>query len=423
LIVIYTPKVTNRIKFTLDFVFHQYFGTEIHITENPEIPLSPDIFYINYSKNSLPGFYQIFQHDLLLEEIIMPQQIEISFISDLPVFFQTSKPHDLMFDIFACIFYLISRYEEYLPHEKDLHGRYLASNSILSKKEFQFQPIVEHWLLFLKNDLYARHPLLRMTQHSFEFIPTFDIDNAFQYLGREWIVQPPNIFKPEAIKTLLRLQRDPYDIFDQLLKQISLFKLQPIFFFLVNNKLRYNSHVNPKSKKFIQLIQQITAEYEIGIHPSYHAAENNTLETERKYLEKISVNQVRYSRQHFLRIDFPVYYRKLALSGVLKDYSLGYPEVSGFRAGCSRPFNFFDVERNETSILQIQPCCFMDATFVYYQQEKLPMVYEKFLTVFNQVKKINGILVPIFHNDLLAVKLESGFYNKINQRIITEDEK
>ena len=128
MIVIYTPKVTNRIKYTVNFVFHQYFGIDCELTENPEIAIVSDNLHINYSKQKLDNFYSVFQDNLLVEEDIKEQKIFVSRESEMPVFFQTTENHNLKFDIFSCIFYLLSRYEEYLPHEQDLHGRYKSSN-------------------------------------------------------------------------------------------------------------------------------------------------------------------------------------------------------------------------------------------------------------------------------------------------------
>src|SRR5204863_517356 len=47
-------------------------------------------------------------------------------------FFKTAG--DYPFDIFAASFYLLSRYEEYLPHQKDIYGRYAHQNSLAFKE-------------------------------------------------------------------------------------------------------------------------------------------------------------------------------------------------------------------------------------------------------------------------------------------------
>jgi hypothetical protein len=417
LIVIYTPQVTNRIKFVLDFIFNQYFGIEINLIENPVVATSSNFLHINYSNISQEGFYQIFQHRLLLEENIQPQKITISHVSDLPVFFQTTENCEVPFDIFSCIFYLISRYEEYLPHQKDAHGRYLSSNSILAHPDFNFAPIVEYWLNYLKEQLLLRQPNLIFKNQHFQYIPTFDIDNAFQYLERNWIKRPPNVFKPEVLKSLMHIQKDAYDIFEKLLNEINQHKFPSIFFFLLNDSIKQNSNVNPTSDELKNLIQKIAALHETGIHPSYYSLEENTIQSEIKLLKSITKTAVSKSRQHFIKISFPTYFNALLSAGIQIDFSLCYPERSGFRAGCSQPFYFFDVEKNETTTLLLQPSCFMDATFEYYQTPESQNLHQNFFIIYNQLTEISGNLVPIFHNDLLAKEKYWSFYTFINKTI------
>lgn len=422
MIVIYTTKVTNRIKYTADFVFSQYFGIEYEFTDNPEIIIVPDKVYLNYTPAPKNGFFNIFQDNLLLENDIREQKIFVSREADMPVFFQTVDNFDIRFDIFSCIFYLLSRYEEYLPHDKDVHGRYKSSNSILAKKEFNFSPIAETWLIFLKEELLKINPNLPFKKYEFEYVPTFDIDNAFRYLGRNWFRKPPNIFSSNCLPVLFRQKEDPFDIFDKLLKEIDKYNLNSVFFFLLSDKYKNDSNVSPVSKKLHAVIKKVS-DKKIGIHPSYLALEKNILQEEKLQLEKITHQTITFSRQHFLKINFPEYYRKIAASGLQTDFSLCYPDVAGFRAGCSRPFYFFDIERDKCTSLIIQPSCWMDATYEYYQALNNDELRQNFLTIFNQLKKINGILVPIFHNDLLAMDKYWGIFGFINLQIVLGDEK
>jgi hypothetical protein len=415
-IVIYTNKVTNRIKYTLDFVFTEYFGIEYVLTESIDFTICSEHFYINYSDKKIPDTFSIFQDKLLLQEDIQQQKLFISFEKELPVFFQTTNHYDIQFDIFSCIFFLLSRYEEYLPHEKDVHGRYVSSNSILANSVFNFSPIVEYWLDFFKNEILKSHPILLFKKYEFEYVPTFDIDNAFHFLGRNWFKNPPNIFKNECRNVLLNKEKDAYNTFDFILDELHKTNQKAIFFFLMNDDGKENSNVAPKSKLLKENVVLIASQnFDIGIHPSYFAEEKKLFQQEKDTLEIIKHSEITISRQHFLRINFPNYFRELVKFNIQKDYSLGYPNISGFRAGCSRPFYFFDVEKNETTSLLLQPSCFMDATFEYYYPKNEAGILQDFLTIFNQLKKINGILVPIFHNDLLAKEKFRNIFKLINQ--------
>ena len=62
----------------------------------------------------------------------------------LKAFFKTGW--DIPFDIFAASFYLLTRYEEYLPHEKDKYGRYAHVNSLAFKENFLHLPLINLWI-------------------------------------------------------------------------------------------------------------------------------------------------------------------------------------------------------------------------------------------------------------------------------------
>src|SRR5690606_13563221 len=126
------------------------------------------------------------------------------------------------FDIFSAVFYLISRYEEYLPHRKDGHGRYMHTNSAAFQYSFIQQPVVDEWINAFRHILEKKFQLL-LPQQSFEFQPTYDIDIAWAYLNKP---RKQNI--AGALRDLLKLRigwffdrilvstsgrQDPYDAF------------------------------------------------------------------------------------------------------------------------------------------------------------------------------------------------------------------
>ena len=88
MIVIYTPKVTNRIKYTFDFVFSQYFGIDYTIVHEPITAFVSSNIYINYSKEIKQQYFNIVQHDLLLETNITPQELFVSRVTNFSVFFK-----------------------------------------------------------------------------------------------------------------------------------------------------------------------------------------------------------------------------------------------------------------------------------------------------------------------------------------------
>ena len=63
-------------------------------------------------------------------------------------------------------------------------------------------------------------------------------------------------------------------------------------------------------------------------------------------LQTILGKEVISSRFHYIRLLMPKSYKDLVSAGISEDYSMGYPDEPGFRAGIARPFFFYDVEED-----------------------------------------------------------------------------
>ena len=85
-------------------------------------------------------------------------EIVIQKWDDVPCFFKTGPKSAIPYDIFAASFYLITRYEEYLPHVKDIHGRYTAEQSLAFKYRFLEKPVVDIWAYKLLEALKEKFP-------------------------------------------------------------------------------------------------------------------------------------------------------------------------------------------------------------------------------------------------------------------------
>lgn len=106
----------------------------------------------------------------------------------------------------------------------------------------------------------------------------------------------------------------------------------------------------------------------MGIHPSYYSSEEGALiRQEKAYLIDILGQPVTHSRQHFLRFSLPHTYRELLLAGITQDYSMGYADAIGWRAGTHQAFRWYDLEAEEASGLWVHPFAAMDVTLLKYE--------------------------------------------------------
>jgi hypothetical protein len=84
--------------------------------------------------------------------------------------------------LLAAIFFLLSRYEEYHPHQKDMYGRYAHEASIAYQHNFLKIPLINLWLK-ISETLAQKDPSLD-SRPSFRFEPTYDIDLAWSYKAK-----------------------------------------------------------------------------------------------------------------------------------------------------------------------------------------------------------------------------------------------
>ena len=87
----------------------------------------------------------------------------------------------LPFDIFAASFFLLSRYEEYLPHVRDVHERFTAEQSLAFKYRFLEKPVIDIWAYKLLGKLQEKFPDYTYKTRAYKYISTIDVDNAYAY--------------------------------------------------------------------------------------------------------------------------------------------------------------------------------------------------------------------------------------------------
>jgi hypothetical protein len=142
---------------------------------------------------------------------------------------------------------------------------------------------------------------------------------------------------------------------------------------------------------------------EIGIHPSFASnAQPDKLSKEIVRLAKTSRREVKKSRQHFLKLQFPQTYRQLLENDITDDYTMGFAQTTGFRAGTCTAFRFYDLDREEATKLRVHPFAVMDATLKYYMQITPEESRAHIQSLINEVKAVNGTFISLWHNESLS---------------------
>ncbi|MCX6294826.1 MAG: polysaccharide deacetylase family protein [Bacteroidetes bacterium] len=370
---------------------------------------------LSYTINAVSDELFFSSRNLLFETGINEQNISVFDFNDNKVFFATGKSSALPFDVFAACFYLVSRYEEYLPHIRDEHDRFDAKDSLAFMHGFLQKPVVNTWVILIKELLQKRYPQLIFPENDYRFISTIDIDNAYAYREKGFTRSVGGYLKAftkldfkeiaERTRVLFGIDKDPYDTYDFQLEMIKKYKLNSIYFFLLGDYGVNDKNLPIESKKFQSLIKMIGDYAQIGIHPSYGSNKSKAqLKKEINRLSSVLHRDIIHSRQHFLKLRLPETYRNLIDMDITDDYTMGFASEIGFRASICTPFNFYDLDLELETKLKIHPFAMMEGTLKYSLKVNPKDALGKIEPLIDEVKKVNGVFISLWHNDTLNDK-------------------
>jgi hypothetical protein len=429
-VIVFSHTITPRLRYILDFIGKQTIGRPFQGVNDIETFRQHTGPKINYSKEGITeSEFRVKNTELLFEKGTREQIIECFEANDYKAFFKTGG--DFPFDIFAASFYLMSRYEEYLPHKKDIYGRYAHENSLAFKGNFLHLPLINIWIEDFKTCLQLKFPTLTTHHSPFTFLPTYDIDEAYSYKYKQWWRTMGGSMRSamkgewqmigERWRVVFGKQKDPFDSFDWMDRLHQQFDLRPIYFFLVTNKTgKYDKNISPSKRSMKHLIREHSDRYSIGIHPSWQSGDDpGKLKLEILRLGHIAGKQISSSRQHYIRFTLPQTYRQLIDLGIESDFSMGYGSINGFRASVTSPFFWYDLEKEEQTKLLLYPFCFMEANSFYEQKYSTQKAFEELKHYFDIVLSVNGTLITIWHNSFLGKAKKFKGWREIYEQFIS----
>lgn len=408
MIIIYSNFTSHRLNYTLDVIFKYVLGVDYKLTNN-ESDFKQSIFpKINYSNKKFDDSLRITPSKLLFQKGIEKQDIKVNWENDIPFFFNTNGIFS--HDIFASTFYMVTRYEEYLPYQPDKHGRFKAEDSLAFQQGFLKKPVVNLWIACLQEKLQELFPDFNFPKKETLFINTLDIDVAYAYKAkgfvRFWGGLVKGIIKRDKAdlsgrKQYLSSKKDPFDTYDFIKDCSENIKTQ--YFFLLGNRAEFDTNIHYKKKGFKKLILSLGKEHVIGIHPSYQSnSKPELLSKEIKRLEKILGENVTHSRQHFLKMETPNTYENLIRNGIYVDYTMGFASQIGFRAGICHVYPFYNLEKEEQRPLWIVPFMAMDGTLNQYLKLSPKEAIIEIKNLIAEVENVNGLYVSLWHNSSLS---------------------
>ena len=426
MLLIYLPKNSTRCKYVFDLIFIQEFGIEFRITNDRNKFEIYQEEKINYSNERVAAEFFIKATEILWENEIKKQDVKVVEKGKVKVLFP-SQYDDLGFDIFAAVFYMLSRYEEYLPFVADEFGRFKACDSLAFQNDFLQKPVVNIWIGIFAKALKNKFKKLEFKVSAFKAIVTYDIDVAFKFKGRSFgrtigsSIKDLLCFHLQNLKgriqTLSQSKNDPWDVYDELKRMIINNQLSSIFFFLLADKSAHDRNLHFQNQQMKKLVQEIKSFSDIGIHPSFYTSSfPRKILVEKQRLEKLSGQKINKSRQHYLKFKLPDTYNFLLSAGITEDYSMGFAGEPGFRAGSCKPFYFYDLKTEKTTHLKIFPITFMEGTLMNYLNPADAL--KKILELLKEVKSVGGIFIPLWHNHTMSDADQDSAWKNVHGQMI-----
>tara|TARA_B110000003_G_C16639804_1_gene529757 strand:- start:152 stop:1450 length:1299 start_codon:yes stop_codon:yes gene_type:complete len=406
MLLIYTPKSTQRITYTFNHVCKRILGLQINFTSSIEEFIAYSGPKISYGKKELGNELFIQSTDLLLQEGFDSIDIVVKDWEETKCFFSVGKNSSLPFDIFSASFYLISRYEEYLPHVKDHKGRFLASESIAFKSEFLEAPVVDIWAYKFKELLLKYFPELNFLNrnptvhtllhagHPFLYQSKGVLRSLVGYLDDLIKFNIKNIFNRTSV--LFGFRKDPFNTFKWVINSVKKNKNTLTVFFLLGDSKNYQESLSAQKSALKLLIKNISDYKEIGLLFSFAALKSLTTQNdEKEKIEAITNRRLVSSINGQYLVSLPHNYRNLVELEVKKDFTMVYESIIGFRASTCTPFLFYDLDYEIVAPLLIHPIAMTTKAFDGVSTAKRRGVVEK---IKNSVLDVNGTFSMIFYN-------------------------
>lgn len=408
---VYTPILHPRLDYIMRWMF-SFAGEDLRVTSDVSIfsnTTGPRIWYCN-DTCPVADSVCIPHVKVLWNNSILELKPSISYRNNMPF---PDFDGSGRFDPFAASFYLISRYEEYATASFDEHGRFSGHRAWGGSSMIK-RPWADIWRLEVHNQIRELYPSYQPPLMGYRTVASIDVDSAFafRYKGVRRTLGAVALdairLKPgralTRLKCVLANDHDPFDTYEYILDTCLAQHIELRCFFLLADRSRYDINIHHRNEQLRERIEDMRdGGAVIGIHPGYESHNDiRIVRSEIARLDAIVGDKTKHSRQHFLKFRLPVTYRRLLECDIRHDHSMGYADVTGFRAGTAHPFKWFDVERNEVTALLVHPMIVMDSTLRNYQQLDPIEAIEVISQLKSEVKNTGGDFVSLWHNETVS---------------------
>jgi hypothetical protein len=367
MILIFCNKTNPRIEYTLNHIFNLILNKNFSITNSKSEFIDFKGYKFSYANAPIAEELFFQSNGLLDERGLENHEIKIFEWDNVKCFFKVGQKSAIPFDIFSAIFFLLSRYEEYMPHSSNNNSQFSHLESVAFKENFLEIPLIDIWIekliYVLENKIKLKCKINSNNQTTSIIISAL---RPYKYTNKYpfesfmiWFKNLINLNLWEVIEhflVLLKIKIDPWEIDNHVKKILLTSKTKVLFFFSFSSESFFRDETPKTNDNFKKYIKELHDNFGIGLLPS-----NSAL----KKLKIFESENFDISKLVHIKID------KILLKGGLKkigedyknslsldsanDFSMGYIDVFGFRASTCLSFFFYDLSNETKTKLLITP--------------------------------------------------------------------
>jgi hypothetical protein len=387
-LIIFSTVLTPRIKYIFSFLFKDILKVEVEFTGNSQYFIQSTLPKISYGEQPLADELFFKSTPLLFANKVEEALLKPITFGDYQVPFAV-QDSALPFDVFAASFFIVSRYEEYLFQKKTTE-EFKASKSLQHKWKILKRPIIDEWALMLKNLIRKKYPDFKFHQKHFSHHPTINFTvnpslpkgfvNKSKFLFSAFF-QKRNRYLSSKFDRLTGVDINNEQVLNAVTQWLAYKKTKPLYFVnfpdIPTSYLQVNGLSKSLSQKAVGLLRPC-ADSPQGI---------TTIKDNLIKLKKIHPELIHLTSQQLEVLKFPICYLNLLSSGFISDFSMGYADTIGFRAGTCTPFNWYDLQLEKATTLKVNAYCMTDQALQFLPLEEGKKTVNHLI---DQVKVVNG---------------------------------
>lgn len=387
-LIIFSNILTPRIKYIFNFIFKDILKAEVEFTGNSQYFLQSDQVKISYGELPL-GDELFFKSTALLfsNKLVEIKPKTISFGE-----YQAPFPVEasaLPFDVFAASFFIVSRYEEYL-HQQKTEEEFKPSKSYQYKWKILDKPVIDEWALMIKSIIKKKNPGFKFHEKKFQQQPTIHFNmlpgapegllNRTKFVFSA-LFKKENNYLSAKFDQLTGVGINNEQVLEEVNKIVSTKSSIPLYF--------AGFPEIPMDYISVDGVVKNLADRSLGLLRPCASDKQKMAEIKENLvkLKKIHPAAITLTSQQLEVLKFPICYLNILNSGITADYSMGYSNMAGFRAGTCTPFNWYDLQLEKVTPLVVNSYCLTDYVLQYLATDAATKTLRQYI---DAVKVVNG---------------------------------